>query len=131
MNREQSTRPEFLDWTPQQKNAAAAVVLEKALRQLLNVGWCRPYFIADLGNGPKPSGVGLIEAVKSSAVHESGIDTVHAISALRKIEFDLKGWESHPTRTQAEVLALLSKSVRLLIGHEPQVPRRGGWRIAS
>ena len=121
-----------------QQDAGAVPVLLGAFHRIAKSGWLRPYSPESLMGGSALRGLGLSEAVKSSSLQLSGIDTVYAINVIRRLEFFFIQWEAHPMRTKEEVLGLLAKAIVLAGGDAPRVPRgapgtkrRGGWGVAS
>lgn len=136
-SRQKITRPAYLDWTQEQKNASAVPVLRGAFYRVAE-GWAPPFPPEFYRNQPAPEGfVCLVEALYLSAVHPTGVDVWHARNVLERLGGPVLSWERHPLRTQREVLEFLRRAIARAGGEPPEIPlpanprRRGGWHVGS
>lgn len=94
----------------------------------------------DIGNGEAPAGLSLIAALQSSGPTEyPDIECWYARRALCRVGVNLGQWESHPARTQEDVLRLVARAIEHAGGRPPSIPspkplvvkRRGGWVVGG
>lgn len=113
----------------EEQDAIGGVLLRGAFACLASRGWAPP----DVRDARLSLGDALWEA---HDVRRSPIDIEYAKRLLGRLEGLWWKWESHPLRTQLDVMRLLQAAIALAGVEPPPMParfgpkRRGGWVVS-